>query len=391
MVDTGLKAVDIAYVGEVAELNVAAADRGGAGGRAAAHAGGDQHGLRARGGQGARHHRHREPPGALAGLRQPDAHHRHHRHGPARLRRHGGRRRAAHRRGQGHGAGRRRSRRPCSTSTTSTSRASSARWAALLGEAGVNIATFNLGRTASGGDAIALVGVDQMPDEALLGRVRALPHVKEARALRVLAPYLGARIMIIWRPSMRGSYSTLASSSKSTAHFLQQLHAQFRVTHLAAAEAQGDLHLVALFEEAVHGLGLHFVVVNVDVRAELDLLDLDQLLALARFVLLLLFLELELAEIQDLADGRICRGETSTRSSPASLAASRAAEVGMIPCFSPCWSISRTRGTRISSLIRGPSFDGGAGMGRRIGMDLFVVQTGVTRGQEKRRPTLKSI
>ena len=54
----------------------------------------------------------------------------------------------------------------------------------LLSEAGVNIATFNLGRTASGGDAIALVGVDQPVDEALVSRVRALPHVKEARALR---------------------------------------------------------------------------------------------------------------------------------------------------------------------------------------------------------------
>ena len=54
---------------------------------------------------------------------------------------------------------------------------------ALLADAGVNIATFNLGRTASGGDAIALVGVDQAPDEALLSRVKALPHVKEARAL----------------------------------------------------------------------------------------------------------------------------------------------------------------------------------------------------------------
>ena len=40
---------------------------------------------------------------------------------------------------------------------------------ALLGEAGVNIATFNLGRVAAGDDAIALVGVDQAPDEALIG------------------------------------------------------------------------------------------------------------------------------------------------------------------------------------------------------------------------------
>jgi D-3-phosphoglycerate dehydrogenase / 2-oxoglutarate reductase len=54
----------------------------------------------------------------------------------------------------------------------------------LLGEAGVNIATFNLGRVAAGDDAIALVGVDQAPDEALIAKIRALPHVKEARALR---------------------------------------------------------------------------------------------------------------------------------------------------------------------------------------------------------------
>jgi D-3-phosphoglycerate dehydrogenase len=52
-----------------------------------------------------------------------------------------------------------------------------------LAGAGVNIATFNLGRTAAGGDAIALVGVDQAPDAVLLEKVKALPHVKEARAL----------------------------------------------------------------------------------------------------------------------------------------------------------------------------------------------------------------
>ncbi len=55
---------------------------------------------------------------------------------------------------------------------------------ALLGEAGVNIATFNLGRVSAGDDAIALVGVDQAPSETLLARIQALPHVKEARALR---------------------------------------------------------------------------------------------------------------------------------------------------------------------------------------------------------------
>jgi len=54
---------------------------------------------------------------------------------------------------------------------------------ALLADAGTNIATFNLGRVAAGDDAIALVGVDQAPDEALIAKIRALPHVKEARVL----------------------------------------------------------------------------------------------------------------------------------------------------------------------------------------------------------------
>ena len=53
----------------------------------------------------------------------------------------------------------------------------------LLGEAGVNIATFNLGRRAEGEDAIALVGVDHAATEALVEKIAALPHVKEVRAL----------------------------------------------------------------------------------------------------------------------------------------------------------------------------------------------------------------
>ncbi|HJV41999.1 phosphoglycerate dehydrogenase [Caulobacter sp.] len=53
----------------------------------------------------------------------------------------------------------------------------------LLGEAGVNIATFNLGRVAADEDAIALVGIDQAPSADLLAKIQSLPHVKEARAL----------------------------------------------------------------------------------------------------------------------------------------------------------------------------------------------------------------
>jgi D-3-phosphoglycerate dehydrogenase / 2-oxoglutarate reductase len=55
---------------------------------------------------------------------------------------------------------------------------------ALLADAGVNIATFNLGRVAQGEDAIAMVGVDSEPTASLLGKIQALPNVKEARVLR---------------------------------------------------------------------------------------------------------------------------------------------------------------------------------------------------------------
>jgi D-3-phosphoglycerate dehydrogenase len=53
-----------------------------------------------------------------------------------------------------------------------------------LGEANVNIATFNLGRSAPGADAIALLAVDEPVNETVLKRVRAIPHVKQAKALK---------------------------------------------------------------------------------------------------------------------------------------------------------------------------------------------------------------
>jgi D-3-phosphoglycerate dehydrogenase len=54
----------------------------------------------------------------------------------------------------------------------------------LLGDAGVNIATFHLGRDAVGGEAIALVSVDQAVSDELLARIRALPQVRYAKVLR---------------------------------------------------------------------------------------------------------------------------------------------------------------------------------------------------------------
>jgi D-3-phosphoglycerate dehydrogenase len=54
---------------------------------------------------------------------------------------------------------------------------------AALGDAGVNIATFNLGRKTAGGDALALVGIDEIPASSLLEALRGMPHVRDAKAL----------------------------------------------------------------------------------------------------------------------------------------------------------------------------------------------------------------
>jgi D-3-phosphoglycerate dehydrogenase len=53
----------------------------------------------------------------------------------------------------------------------------------MLGDAGVNIATFHLGRSAPGGEAIALVEVDQPIPESLLAELRRIPNVRQAVGL----------------------------------------------------------------------------------------------------------------------------------------------------------------------------------------------------------------
>ncbi|HMN87075.1 MAG TPA: phosphoglycerate dehydrogenase, partial [Bauldia sp.] len=53
----------------------------------------------------------------------------------------------------------------------------------LLGEEKLNIATFNLGRTGPGEDAIALIEVDQPVSDAVLDRVRGLEGVVQVKRL----------------------------------------------------------------------------------------------------------------------------------------------------------------------------------------------------------------
>jgi D-3-phosphoglycerate dehydrogenase len=57
-------------------------------------------------------------------------------------------------------------------------------FAGLLADAGINIATFHLGRQTRGGDAIALVEIDGEISDATLAAVQSLPQVKQAKPLR---------------------------------------------------------------------------------------------------------------------------------------------------------------------------------------------------------------
>jgi D-3-phosphoglycerate dehydrogenase len=53
-----------------------------------------------------------------------------------------------------------------------------------LAAASINIASFHLGRTAAGRDAICLVEVDEEVTPAVLEAVRALPNVIQAKSMR---------------------------------------------------------------------------------------------------------------------------------------------------------------------------------------------------------------
>ena len=53
----------------------------------------------------------------------------------------------------------------------------------LLGNAGINIASFAFGRVSDGGDAIGLVAVDTPVPDSVLGEIRNMPNVHQAKRL----------------------------------------------------------------------------------------------------------------------------------------------------------------------------------------------------------------
>jgi D-3-phosphoglycerate dehydrogenase len=57
------------------------------------------------------------------------------------------------------------------------------KFSSTLGEAGINIATFHVGRDAPGGNAVALIEIDGDLSDEVLAKVRALPQVQQAKPL----------------------------------------------------------------------------------------------------------------------------------------------------------------------------------------------------------------
>ena len=53
-----------------------------------------------------------------------------------------------------------------------------------MGNEGINIATFHLGRRDSGGEALALVEIEGDINDEVLSAVRALPQVVRVNAIR---------------------------------------------------------------------------------------------------------------------------------------------------------------------------------------------------------------
>src|SRR5439155_5000765 len=58
------------------------------------------------------------------------------------------------------------------------------KFSSTMGDAGINIATFHVGRDAPGGNAIALIEIDGELTPGVLATVRAQPQVQQARPLR---------------------------------------------------------------------------------------------------------------------------------------------------------------------------------------------------------------
>jgi hypothetical protein len=96
----------------------------------------------------------------------------------------------------------------------------------------------------------------------------------------------------------------MAERRQALDQLLDLLETEFLVRHLAAAETQGDFDLHVLAQKIDRVLLFDAEIVRVDVRAELDFLDLVGVLVFARFLVPLGLFVAELAKINQPANRR---------------------------------------------------------------------------------------
>ena len=135
-------------------------------------------------------------------------------------------------------------------------------------------------------------------------------------------------------------------------HLVHDPAALVDVRQLAAPEEDVDQHLVLVFEELAGTLDLDLDVVVAGLGPDPDLLDLDLVLLLLGSFFFWVYLNLPKSMI--LQTGGRSLGATSTRSMPASRAASRALPVGMTPSMAPSALMTRTGEMRICSFTLKP-------------------------------------
>ena len=98
------------------------------------------------------------------------------------------------------------------------------RFSSTLGEAGINIATFHVGRDAPGGDAIALIEIDgELPTEVLAGRAGAAAG-PAGQAVAVL---------IVWLDNVIASQRVRAPRGPTTGSAKQSISGTWIASSLA--------------------------------------------------------------------------------------------------------------------------------------------------------------
>lgn len=89
---------------------------------------------------------------------------------------------------------------------------------------------------------------------------------------------------------------------------LEKLFADLGVSHFSAAETDGHLDSVAVFEELDSALEFDIEVIGTDAWRHSDFLDLDNFLVLLSLLLALGLFEAELAVVHDAANRGLCLG-----------------------------------------------------------------------------------